>query len=324
MKVNSDRDISFKSLYTSNAVKKTLVFAAENGALFASGAMVAGSFVRPLSIWAAPNTERENRKLASIKSIISSLLSFGLMLCVTTPIANSIKKIDRNPQKYLTKESIDLYKKECEKLEESKSYAFATQMFKLGIGTIATIPKSIITAASIPYVLDLFKNKKEENSINCQKEINFKGKKTNGLTGIISKILNKKDFKNFSDKYKNTNFPMHIAAITDTLATGAFIWQNNKNNSIDKKHRTVLNYNSAISTFFSIASSYIVDKFLDKPTQKFIQKYKKVNANDKNLEKQVQGIKIIKPMLIMGTIYYCLIPFISTIIAEKTSKNKSN
>ena len=46
------------------------------------------------------------------------------------------------------------------------------------------------------------------------------------------------------------------------------------------------------------------------------------DKNDKNLAKQVQGIKIAKPFLILGTIYYILIPFISTFLAEKAEKNR--
>ena len=35
-------------------------------------------------------------------------------------------------------------------------------------------------------------------------------------------------FKNFADKYKDTNFPMHIAAIRDTISTLSFLHQINK------------------------------------------------------------------------------------------------
>lgn len=75
----------------------------------------------------------------------------------------------------------------------------------------------------------------------------------------------------------------------------------------------------------SILSSYVIDKLLEKPTEKFIENFRKANKELPNVEKQVEGIKIAKPMLIMAGIYYALIPFISTFITEKAEhSNKFN
>ena len=62
MKVNSKRDISFKSIYTSGAVKKGLELASSNGALFGASATVAFSALRPLSIMCTPKADKENKK----------------------------------------------------------------------------------------------------------------------------------------------------------------------------------------------------------------------------------------------------------------------
>ena len=70
----------------------------------------------------------------------------------------------------------------------------------------------------------------------------------------------------------------------------------------------------------SIASSYLIDKLLAKPTEKFIQNFKKANKGLPNLEKQVEGIKIAKPILIMAGIYYAIIPLISTYLADRIEK----
>ena len=69
MKVNSGTNISFKSIYTNKVLKKGLEIAADNGVLFGASAAVAFSAVRPLSIWLAPKTDRENRIIAISKSI---------------------------------------------------------------------------------------------------------------------------------------------------------------------------------------------------------------------------------------------------------------
>ena len=93
-------------------------------------------------------------------------------------------------------------------------------------------------------------------------------------------------------------------------------------NDTEKENRKkTLMYNAGISTALSVSGGYLLDKALDKPTEKFIEKYKKINVGDKNLAKQVQGIKIAKPFLILGTIYYIIIPLISTFLAEFAHNN---
>lgn len=330
MKVNSNRDISFKSVYTSKTVKKGLELAADNGALFAAGATVAFSAVRPLSIWLTPKTDKENRKLASAKSITSSLIGFGLMLLFSIPLAKSMKNIDKNPYKYLKSDTIKNLRDEGKDITNSKGYIFSTQLFKLGLSTVAAIPKAIMTAAGIPYIMGMFSKKaqtleknqsiKPETETGKVSEISFKSK--NPISSAIAKTINNNAFQQFANKFKDSNFPMHIAAITDALSTLTFIHQIEKNKKIETERKRPLEYNAGISTALCIGAGYVTDKALDKPTENFIAKYRKINKNEKYLEKQVQGIKIAKPLIILGTIYYILIPFISTFLAEKTDKNR--
>ena len=326
MKVNSKRDISFTSIYTSKTVKKGLELAADNGALFAAGATVGFSAIRPLSIWLTPKTDKENRKLASAKSITSSLIGFGLLLVLSTPLAKGIKKIDKNPEKYLSAKTIAALKENEKDITNSKGYIFATQIFKLGVGTVAAIPKAIMTAAGIPYIMNLFDLKKESNNsknkIANSHDVSFKSHNHHKTSSLISKVINKNVFQNFVNKFKNTNFPMHISAITDALATATFIHQIKKNKNIKEERKKALEYNAGISTSLCIGTGYVADKLLDKPVNNFIKKYQTVNNGQYNLEKQIQGIKIAKPILILGTIYYIIIPFISTFLAEKADSKK--
>lgn len=298
MKVNSKRDMSFKSIYTSPIIKKGLEFAADNGSLFAAGTTLALSLgVRPISILATPNTDVENKKYAFVKSFVSSIIGYILMLAVSKPVANKIADIDKNQTKYLTKETIEAFK-------DKKAYSFATQMFKLGIGFLAAIPKAILTAAAVPPVMEKVFPPKDEN-----KDLTFKGK--------ITDILNNKNYHKFSQKFKDTNFPMHFVALTDTLTTGTFIYNIKKSKKIKEERKNPLCYNSAIATALSIISSYTADRLTQKPTQKFIEKFKSENKNAQKLDKYVEGIKIAKPILLTGLIYYMLIPFISTYLADR-------
>ena len=126
-----------------------------------------------------------------------------------------------------------------------------------------------------------------------------------------------------ADKFKDTNYAMHIPVLGDILATVAFIHQSNRSKKINEDRKKVLNYNAGISTGLSIGASYIVDKALDKPTEKFVKKFSQVNKDAPKLAKYVEGIKIAKPTLIMGGIYYLAIPLVSTFWADRIVK-KSN
>ena len=310
-----NRDISFKSIYTNKAVKKGFELASSNGALFGASATVAFSALRPISIMCTPKTDKENKKIAAAKSITSSLINFILMLGLSIPLAKSISKIDKNPKRYLKDETISCLKDSGKELTDSKGYIFATQLFKLGIASIVAIPKAVITACGMPYIVDSLSNKKNKDKQN----ISFKGLTDKTAKGIGNTINNKSMIK-FSGRFKNSNFPMHITALTDAIATLVFMHQAHNSKKIEEDRKKALIYNAGISTGLSIAGGYTIDKLLDKPTEKFIDKYKKINAGDKNLSKQVQGIKIAKPFLILGVIYYIFIPLISTFLADRAEK----
>ena len=322
MKVNqkNNRDISFNGFCNNKAIKKGLEFAAENGTLFAATTTLALSTARPLVILATPKTDKKNKQVASAKSLTSTLTGYLIALMASLPLSKAIKRIDKNPEKYLNPETISTLKEKGEELTKSKAYSMATQLFKLGLGFVIAAPKAILTALGTPYLLKLFntqENIKEAEKI--QKEgLTFKGKSS--VSSGIGKILDKKKLQNFVKKYKDSNFPMHIIAATDTLATGVFIQQTSKNKKLEKKDKAPLIYNSLISTALSISSTYIIDHLTKGKTDKFIERYKQLNKKDPNLSKQIEGIKIAKPILIAGLVYYIAIPLISTFLADRVNK----
>ena len=324
MKVNNNRDISFKGFYNNKVLKKGLEFAADNGTLLAATTTLGFSaVVRPIAIWVAPHTDKENKKIACAKSLASSTTGYLLTLGLTLPFTKALKKIDKFPKKYLKEDTIKNLSNGLDKLEKSKSYNLATQTFKLGLGVVIAVPKAILTCLGMPYVMKAIFNKPIPNKIKEKKENNlsFKGKGEEKLAKNIGKIIDTKHMQKFANKYKDSNFPMHIIALTDTLTTATFIHQVDRSKKIEEKRKKALIYNAGISTSLCIISSYIVDKLLDKPTEKFIQKFKNANKGLPNLEKQVQGIKIAKPILILGCVYYILIPLISTVLADIAERN---
>ena len=323
MKVNSidKRDISFGGFYNSNALKKALAFAEKNGALFASTTSLAlSATVRPISILSTPKTDKENKKFACAKAIMSTLLDFVITLAISYPIVKAVGAINKNPQKYLNKSTINNLRENADNLLDSKAYTLANQMFKLGVGICIAAPKALLNILGIPYIMNGFFEPKQQENTQPIKNLTFKSNKENKLAKLIGKIIDSEFVQDFSKKHKNSNFPMHINAIKDTIATTTFITGVSKSNKIKENRKGPLMYNAAISTGLCIGASYAVDTITDKPAQKFIKHLTKANKNDPNLKKYIDGFKIAKPVLIMGTIYYLLIPFVSTFFAERIDR----
>jgi len=338
-------NFSGQNIYKSRLIKKGLEVAADNGTLFVAGtSLVLSTFIRPLSILATPNTDKENKKLAFAKSISSSAGGYLLMLGASLPIARSIKRINKNPIKYLKPETIKNFKELDKPIEESKAYQFVTQVFKLGVGFTMAAPKAIMTCALIPSVMTvvnaLSKPKTTNNKNNkgspkivnttpnkntipekqVNKNIAFKGLGNSAgeaLSKAIGKTIDKPFIQKMGEKFKNSNFGMHMIALTDALTTGVFIQQTRNNKNIEEKRKKTLCYNAAISTTLGTTSGYVVDRLLEKPTAKFIKNFSEANKDSVKLSKYIQGIKIAKPALILGGIYYIAIPFVSTFLADR-------
>ena len=170
--VNKSANIAFggffnvNKIYNSNIFKKGLEFAADNGALFAAGIALATTvLLRPLAIFATPGVKQENKEYACAKSISSGAIGFGVMAAISTPIAQAIKKINKNPEKYLKAETIKNLSGGANLLC-AKKYRLATQLFKLGADFICAVPKALLTCALIPPIMTfLFPKRKYDNNI---------------------------------------------------------------------------------------------------------------------------------------------------------------
>ncbi len=320
MKVNSvnKNSISFNGFYNSNALKKFLSFAENNGALFASTtALVLSATIRPMSIMATPKTEKENKKIACAKAITSTILDFLITFAISAPIVKAVGNINKNPQKYLKKETIENLKNGAKTLDESSAYNLANQIFKLGIGVAIAAPKAILNLLGMPYVLSAMSGDKKNP--NYDKSLNFKGKNSDKLSCWIGKIIDNKAIQKFSKNNADSNFPLHINAFKDALTTSVFVAGLSKSKKVEADRKEPLIYNSIIGTVLSILSGYFMDSVTQKPADKFIQKLRTANKNDPHLEKYINGFKIAKPVMILGIMYYAVIPFVSTFFGEKIS-----
>lgn len=347
----------------SDTLKKGLELAANNGSKFMAGTqLMFATVIRPLSIATTPKTDRENKKLACAKSFASSFVNYLLVLAVSNPIARNVKKIDKTPERYLKPETIKKMQEGSKPLIESKSYQFATQMFKLGANALTAVPRAIVTCALIPPIMVGIKwlngkRKKENGELesshpipltkwareDSQKSLrefsfqtrgnpvdktfsnfSFKGAKGVDLAKKMGKAIDSPFMQKMSEKYKGTNFQMHTMAVTDTLTTLTLCHQVNANKKIDDDRKKILNNNSLLSTSLGILSGYAVDKFTEKPTEKFIKMFSKINKADPKLSKYVEGIKIVKPTLLYAGVYYTVIPMVSTFFAERLNMKNKN
>lgn len=100
-----------QQIYTNKILKKSLKFAADNSLLFgATTSFVLSTVARPIAIMATPKTNKENKKYACVRSFASSAAGYLIMLLVSKPFANAVKKIDENPTKYLSEKTIKALK----------------------------------------------------------------------------------------------------------------------------------------------------------------------------------------------------------------------
>ena len=326
--INSN-STNFRGMLNNKTLLKGLEKISEHGTSFAAGtSLVMALGVRPLAILSTPNTEKENKQYASTNSICSGLIKFGLVEAVALPVENAVKKIDQNPQKYLKPSTIKNLQSSSEKLIDSKSYNLATQILKLGTGFLTAVPKSMLTIALLPVLMDkIFHIKKNDTQTTITqkpntKQLSFNGKLTNLTAKGLGKILDNIKFQNFAKRhqYEEKNIAKHISAATDILLTSSFAYQTHKSKKIKDNRKKALIYNNVISTAITLTGGYSIDRLIKKQTDKFINKFAQINKADPKLSKYIEGINILRPTIIFAGIYYGILPVFSTYISDKIDK----
>ena len=314
-----------QSIYKSKILKKGLEFAAKNGSLFTATAALAFSTARPLMILATPKTDKENKEYAFTKSVSSTLIGYGLMYCASTPVANAVKKVIDNPKDYLKPETIKNLKINLKAPRNSSMFNFATQLVILGVGLVIAIPKSVLTCSLIPPIMKKVFKKQPEKETGNNEVLSFKGGAKNSknlLSTQIGKFIDKPFVHRLAEKYHDSHFEQLIIYLTDIIATATFMQQTAASKGIKDDRKKALNYNAGISTGLSVVGGYLINHFTKEQTDNFVKNFTEANKNSKNLNTYLEGIRVAKPALILGTLYYIVIPLISTFTADKFGKNK--
>ena len=154
-----------------------------------------------------------------------------------------------------------------------------------------------------------------KNSVNGLRKLYQTG--IDALSKRFGGIIDSKIIQRLANKFHDTKFEQYIITMTDILATGAFVGQTASSNKINDDEKKLLIYNSIISTGLSLAGMYFIDRLTEKPTHNFVENFKKANANSPKLDKYLEGIRIVKPLMILGVLYYIVIPLVSVFCADK-------
>lgn len=322
---------NFNGLYNSRYLKKGLEMASNNGVLFSSVACVTlSSIVRPIAVLMTPNAKKEDKQYTCARSITSGILGFGITMAITTPIIKAVDNITKNTDKFLKPETIKFFKGKNKALVDNKgAYGFVGQMIKLSSSFLTAESKAYFACALIPPVMSfLFNKEKNPNNKypnkNEKEKIAFKGHLGQNLIDKFSKQLAKlydwKPMQKVSLKYHDTNFAQHLFSLNDIYLTALFVKYTSKNKNIKEERKKTLNYNAILQTGLTIPASYVINKFFDIPTKKFIEKLKAANPCDEKINKYIEGVKIAKPVLIMGTLYYIVAPVACTMMADFMAK----
>ncbi len=308
-------------------VLKTLENISEHGTSFSAGtALLMSLTVRPAAIASTPDTEKENKQYAIANSIGSGLMKFAMVEAVAIPVENAVKNIDTNAGKFLKVSTIEKLGK------NSKSYNLITQVIKLGTGFLTAVPKSFLTIALIPVIMDnlFFRKKRKQQSQAVQqtvqaapagKNIPFSGM-TEKISRGIAKIIDNETVQKLAIKNqdKDKDIAKHITAATDILLTTTSVCRTNASDKIKENRKKALIYNNIISTAITLIFGYGIDNILKKSMGNFIEKFKQINAADPKLHKYIEGINIVRPAVIFAAIYYGILPMFSTYMAEKIDK----
>ncbi len=149
---------------------------------------------------------------------------------------------------------------------------------------------------------------------------------TDTLAVGMGKVLNSEPIIKFSEKFHNTNIADYVFKASGILLSSFVVFKTLKSDKIEEHRKKPLALNTAVSCAVATAGGLVVDRLMDKPVNKLINNFKLANPNLKNMEKFVDGIKVMKSAILFGTIYRYIVPVLATVVAEKivNSKKENN
>jgi hypothetical protein len=323
----------FSGINTNKFVLSGLEHIANHGASFAVGASFFGAAIlRPLVISAVPNTDKENKKYFSANSLSSGIMKLLMAEAVALPVENAIKSIDKSPNNFLNKNTLENF------FKDKKSYNFLTQTIKQTTNLLTSIPKSYLTVALLPLLIDKFfkGNEKKENinpmvfegadKFSSYNKISFKGNENRLLSKGISKLINNEVLQNFAKNHaaKDTNITKTMSVATDMLLLSASSLYTKKSKKIKEERKKPLIFNNILSTLSGITLGCLFDNAAKNGFKDSMDSFIKANKTNPKLPKYIDGINVLRPTVIFMLVYYGIIPVFTTYFADKINKNPKN
>lgn len=139
-----------KARYSNKFFKNFLKMAADKQAVFSAlFAIALTCIMRPAAIMALPGDKKhkDDKKYAAAHSIASGVIGYLFSLAIFSPISDAMKKIEKEPEKYIEKNAKLKY------LESGKSLRIAKTFIGMAPEIILAAPRAVMTIAIIPPIL---------------------------------------------------------------------------------------------------------------------------------------------------------------------------
>lgn len=146
---------------------------------------------------------------------------------------------------------------------------------------------------------------------------------TEGIAKGVGKLADTKKFKGLVEWLgkKDKWFP-HLIAAESLLLSGFYMQQTAASKQIEKDQKPAMIINQGITAVLCTAGAYLIDNKVNKMLDKFKGVYKRVNPQmeQKMLDKRLQSIRLLGPLVIFTTIYRFVGPVVITPLANYISE----
>lgn len=180
-------------IYNSKTLRNFFIMADNSQSVFgAFFALILTGLFRPATIMVLPGQKKnkDDKKYAAAHSVASGLIGYAIALVISSPIASAMKKLEKEPEKFLTKDAVEY-------LRHKKPVNTAKLYVNMLHEAILAFPRAAITIALIPPILKHvfgYESKKNKSVADHTRVVqNFAATKT-----VTSKVF--KDFNGGNEK----------------------------------------------------------------------------------------------------------------------------
>ncbi len=266
------------------------------------------AIVRPASIYAIPTkdpVEKKKNNYQVAHSASTGLLGLATTLAVAEPIKRAVKKILKNPSKYVKGDTTFISNNERVFKETAGRLHQPIFLPLRAAATIAIVPpvlrffglskngKSVSKAdkAKIDYSFMNFKSNESKSFKGFEQIAVAEGKNTPSFKGAgsivtenlakgIGKIASTNKFKQFIEWFKEKKqwFP-HLIAAESLWLSGFYMEETARSKTIEKDQKLPMILNQGITALLCTWGAYKLDGLINKTLDKYKETYKRMNPD---------------------------------------------